>query len=327
MLYQYCSEGAREMIGSGVGCSEVCDAEVDWQVHGPAQACLRVSLPAIPEGLCWILPSVSVCGVEPCGYRCRLVLPGHREPGASRSLVPVGNWPAETGAPVDDVDCFILQGPLSSAELLIDMVAPDLERLRRQPLLVTVSVTAGARTGPEACPQTASIPVPPRSQMVLAPELRRRVCSPVCLAMVLEHYGRVVPLPDVLAAAYNARAGIYGLWPANIWAASRFGVLGCVHRFTSMGEAAGLLARGVPLITTLRYGPGELRGAAVDHTPGHLVVLCGCGRGVVQVNDPAAPQDAAVARQYDFEEFRTAWIGTRGVAYVLVPPGGTEARS
>jgi hypothetical protein len=79
----------------------------------------------------------------------------------------------------------------------------------------------------------------------------------------------------------------------------------------------------MPVIASVRYGAGELTGAAIAETSGHLLVLTGQAGGDVFVNDPAAPSATEVARRYRLEELRRVWLGRTGIGYVLF--AGTPA--
>jgi Papain-like cysteine protease AvrRpt2 len=70
----------------------------------------------------------------------------------------------------------------------------------------------------------------------------------------------------------------------------------------------------------VRYAAGELSGAAIAATAGHLLVLVGMDGDTVLVNDPAAPTAAAVPRRYPAEEFGRVWLARGGVGYVLFDP-------
>ncbi|PYP99333.1 MAG: hypothetical protein DMF83_30930, partial [Acidobacteria bacterium] len=62
---------------------------------------------------------------------------------------------------------------------------------------------------------------------------------------------------------------------------------------------------------------GELGGAAVAATSGHLLVLVGLEGDTVLVNDPAAPTAASVPRRYRADELGNAWLARGGIGYVL----------
>src|SRR5439155_461515 len=89
----------------------------------------------------------------------------------------------------------------------------------------------------------------------------------------------------------------YGVWPAAISAAGRHGVAGYLLRFPDWASAAWCLEQGLPVIASVTYGAGELVGAAMPETSGHLLVLTGCEGDEVLVNDPAGPAAARDTRR------------------------------
>ena len=165
----------------------------------------------------------------------------------------------------------------------------------------------------------SSLSIPPISQMEQSPDIARHICSPVNTAMVAGYLlGQPVPLGPVIASARSARRGMFGIWPNAIRAAALQGLPGMVTALAGWDDVAALLQAGLPVIATVAYGPGELAGAAVAATKGHLVTITGLKSGKVVVNDPAAANAAAVCREYDRDEFARAWFGNKqGVAYVL----------
>jgi hypothetical protein len=80
-----------------------------------------------------------------------------------------------------------------------------------------------------------------------------------------------------------------------------------------------VIAAGVPMVASIRFAAGNLPGAPLKATPGHLVVVHGVGPDQVQVCDPAAPDTPTVPRTYATHHFARAWLEHRGAAYILLP--------
>lgn len=164
------------------------------------------------------------------------------------------------------------------------------------------------------------IPLKPVSQMQYADKkLRGRICSPVCLSMVLNYYGKKVSLEDTLKGVYDEETGVYGTWPLNTAFAAQQGLGAAVVRCSSLAQAEGELYKGRPLIASIAYKEGALKNAAAKATPGHLVVICGFdAEGNVIVMDPAAKTEKEVRRVYDRKQFASAWIkNKKGLAYAI----------
>src|SRR5262245_19666470 len=270
-----------------------------------------------------LIPALSALGENPRGFRFELSAFAH------------GSWsPWVAGATIGDARFASLA---SSAETLVcqidEFIAnPPAERVRvvlrarpgdagAAPTRWCVSLSAWS-PGSDEVPSVdgACLSVPALSQMEEDPALRHRVCSPTCVAMVMAYYGAPVPVAELAREMLQPELDLYGVWPAAIRAASRRGIGGYLLRFPDWAAAAWCLERGMPVIASIRYGAGELSGAAIAETTGHLVVLTGCAGGEVFVNDPAAPRSAEVARRYRLDELRRIWLARSGVGYVLFAP-------
>src|SRR5262249_24893660 len=130
---------------------------------------------------------------------------------------------------------------------------------------------------------------------------------------------RPVRLDVLVKDMFSPAVDLYGVWPAAIVASSRRGLAGYVLRFPDWTSAAWCLERGLPIIASGRYADGELTGAGVRQTPGHLLTLTGWQGDEVFVNDPAAPGAASVARRYRLDELARVWLERTGIGYVIFP--------
>jgi hypothetical protein len=285
-----------------------------WQREGHAFVA-DLALPEIPPGSI-VVPSFSALGLGDYGFRFALYAGTH--------IWPLSPVPGTAGVqPVNGtadprvsthIDCWHTHATVHDAFVRLTLDA------RREPDDYLLTVTARPRLLPGLAGRAhaAAIDVPRRSQMTAAPAIRRRICSPTCVAMVLEHYGVSSAIHDIAESCHDGDANIYGSWPLAIHTASRHGVLGALEAFTSLDDAAPLLWQGIPIIASIDFDTGELLGAPLERSAGHLVVVTGLDEYRVFVNDPAADDDAGVARSYDRRQFATAWLDRRGVGYVLV---------
>lgn len=185
-----------------------------------------------------------------------------------------------------------------------------------------------------------SLAVPRYSQMIHRGEYPQyggggqAWCSPTSLSMILGYYGA---LPS--AATYSWVSGSYrdrfvdhlaravydhgyrgaGNWAFNTaYAAQRTGGA-FVTRLASLRDVERFIASGIPLAASITFSRGQLTGAPISSTNGHLVVVTGfTADGDVVVNDPAAAGNASVRRVYDRAQFERVWQrGSRGTVYVV----------
>ena len=172
-----------------------------------------------------------------------------------------------------------------------------------------------------------SLNVPGCSQMVY-PDGGEVWCSPTSTSMVLAYLdnytGPCEPL--VRAAVEGVYDWIYdghGNWPFNTAYAATQGYEGYVARFTSLAKAEEYVAAGVPVIMSIAWGKGDLTGASIESTNGHLFVLVGFdSSGNPIVNDPASPDDLSVQRTYLRSELEPLWLqASGGTVYLIYPPG------
>jgi len=171
------------------------------------------------------------------------------------------------------------------------------------------------------------LPVPACSQMVY-PDGGTIWCSPTSTAMVLEYWlhdggSCETRVRAAVAGVYDWLYDGHGNWPFNTAYAATYGLEGYVVRFNNLAQVEKWIAADVPVIFSLAWGPGELTGAPLPSSSGHLMVLVGFDAdGDPVLNDPAAPSDDTVRRTYLREEFERLWLEhTNGTVYLIYPPG------
>ncbi|WP_432477591.1 C39 family peptidase [Nocardioides sp. GXQ0305] len=121
-----------------------------------------------------------------------------------------------------------------------------------------------------------------------------------------------------------------GNWPFNTaYAGNLTGGPAFVTRLKNLRQAERFIKKGIPLVASVSFGAGELDGAPISSTAGHLLVIVGFrDNGNVVVNDPAARTNGGVRRTYDRGQFEDVWLPTSGgLVYVITDddhplPGG-----
>lgn len=155
-------------------------------------------------------------------------------------------------------------------------------------------------------------------------------CAAASLAMVMTYWAKRTGEPSYFADVRSTAAGIYdaaysgtGNWTFGTAFAQRRGLLAVVAYLPDLDRAHRFLLSGIPLVISIRWEEGELKGAPLPRSEGHLLVLRGLDRdGYALVNDPALPE---VAGRYDREELEAAWKRAGGIAYVIAPPSYPDA--
>ena len=168
--------------------------------------------------------------------------------------------------------------------------------------------------------------VPMRSQMIY-PDGGEVWCSPTSTTMILEYWSAKLgrDLADTVpVAAKSVWDGVYagsGNWPFNTAYAGSKGLTAHVDRLSNLTEAEAFIERGVPLAISIGWKSGELPGAHITSSQGHLVVLRGFTKtGDPIINDPAAKTDANVRTVYPRTALERAWIEhSGGIVYVIEP--------
>jgi hypothetical protein len=159
--------------------------------------------------------------------------------------------------------------------------------------------------------------VPPRSQYVQEGE--RGWCSPAALSMIHAYHGIDVSVADTARAVFDRAYNGTGNWAFNVAFSGSLGLRGVVAHLRNLDHAQRLIERNLPIAISYSWRDGELPGAPLEHSDGHLAVLCGfTASGDCAINDPAAPNVRVV---YPRAAIERNWQRNDGVAYVIAPVG------
>ncbi len=289
---------------------------LDWEGDAAGRVCTEFRLPATPAGHI-IVPSFAA---PACRARYRFELVTSSASYALQS-VPVRDrltdraTPHKGAAPVScHIDCWHTHAPIDASTVRLVVDAPCAPGTA----LATVSARPMALEAPAPAAMNVSAGTPAAiSQMQASNSLRQRICSPTALAMALSVAGPRPSWPEAVAACYDRGTGAYGSWPLAIRLAACHGRAGAVEVLPDWSSVPAILELGLPMVVSVDYGAGQLSGAAIPQTAGHLVTLHSVRGDKAYVYDPAAPTHAEVPRAYDLEEFSRAWLQRRGAAYIF----------
>ena len=278
-----------------------------------------------------LVPSWNVLGGEnrPFTLEVRVQQPN----GQWSNYFSFGSWQASKGrrsAPrrpaVDGwVDTDTLKLPYRASAFQFRYQASAGQQVKLLSFNTSDTALRMQQRGASPLPATTPLLVPNYSQMIY-PGGGEVWCSPTSVSMLLAYWGLRPRVPEVAQATYDQTYDGFGNWPFNTAYAATQGFQAFVTRLGSLRDAEAYLQRSIPLAVTVRFKAGELPGAPLSWSNGHVLVLTGTdGDGNVYVNDPAAPNIATVKRKYPRAIFERLWLAhAGGLAYVIVPdkPGG-----
>ena len=163
--------------------------------------------------------------------------------------------------------------------------------------------------------------VPHLCQHDIDPDQGDRLCSPTCVAMVLNGYDIKVSPKGVAELCYDKQSNLYGVWPKAIEAAFHHRTLAWVEFIGNWTRATHYLKRGIPLICSIAFRKNELENPPYPSTDGHLLVLLGIDKeGNAITHDPNLPSEEGAYLKWTPKDFSKAWFGHGGAAYVLPGP-------
>lgn len=150
--------------------------------------------------------------------------------------------------------------------------------------------------------------------------IRKLICSPTSTSMVLQFYGFDRTTVENATAIYDPYNDLFGNWGRAVSRAGEFGLDAYLTRFRNWDQVHATIARGVPVIASIRFRKSEVKGFLYEFTKGHLLVIRGFKpNGDVIVNDPARKaQGNGVI--YKADEMAKAWFNHGGVGYVIERP-------
>lgn len=304
---------------------------VNWAADGAADSTstwvYELVLPDLPAGHI-IVPSFASYDND-ANYRYQFALSTADQeyslnpvPGQVPVQAPAKETKAESKGKVSDkaevschIDCWHSEQPIRAAKVRLTVTTPS------QPMRYLLTVTIRELTHSatiETSQHNICISVPASiSQMQATPDLKQRICSPTALAMALSVFEPAPTWHDTVQACYDPQTRAYGAWPLAIRWASRHGIVGAVEALNGWHDAIEILHTGTPLVCSIHFAKGKLKGAPLSHTGGHLVLLYGLAGDKVLVRDPAAETDETVDRSYSMQEFTEAWLRRRGAAYIF----------
>ena len=164
--------------------------------------------------------------------------------------------------------------------------------------------------------------VPQRSQMIY-PNGGEVWCSPTSTSMLLAFWGVSETVPTAAASCNDPSWGGTGNWPFNTAHAASAGgdaIEAFVTRLARIEQLERLTAAGFPVAASISFDAGQLDGAPINSTAGHLIVVRGfAANGDVEVNDPAGPSDSQVRYTYKRAQFDAAWSHSERTIYVVHP--------
>ncbi len=257
----------------------------------------------------------------------RRTVSGQGDEGTS---VAVDTWRAPAGLTTYQLRVTLLRRTSTRAAPSVDVVGAMASR---------VPSTASATSAPGPA-RGRGMRVPPYSQMIHRGHYPQwgnggeAWCSPTSTSMVLGWYGALPPArsygwvpsghpnPFVDHAARSVYDYAYdgaGNWPFGTAYAASLAGRAFVTRLRSMREAEEFVVARIPLVISIAFRAGELDGAPISSSNGHLLVVVGFTRsGDVVVNDPAAPTNGSVRRTYDRGQLERAWLNASGgLTYVI----------
>lgn len=248
-----------------------------------------------------------------------IALIAHRTDGSVSNPLLYARWSLEERRSLDGAD--------AKTRIAIDVVHSEVP-LSGVEISATVPLDAVAVAIPpppdaraQARRHAGPLDVPELSQYVPEHPDERGWCSAAALAMLLRFHGRDAGVAAVARAVFDSAYNGTGNWSFNVAHAGARGLRGFVAYLRGIDHVAAFVAAGLPVAISIGWREGELPGAPLATSDGHLIVVRGIDAEHVLVNDPAQP---AVAVRYPRAALEAVFREHGGVAYLVAPRSRSE---
>jgi hypothetical protein len=243
-----------------------------------------------------------------------------------------------------DVDTLMLDKPATKYQVRVSLVSFEYDAKTPMPFIRRLSICyTGVVSDPDRrarllrdshAPTTRpaadwardlSVPFRGQGENRVPKPIRSLICSPTSTSMVLQFYGIDRPTIENATAMYDPSYDLFGNWGRAVSRAGELGLDGYLTRFRNWDQVHEMIARGVPVIASIRFRTGEVKGFLYESTDGHLLVIRGFKpNGDVIVNDPAR-KEKGNGVVYKADELAKAWFDHGGVGYVIERPKNSTA--
>jgi Peptidase_C39 like family len=253
-----------------------------------------------------------------------IALVAHRTDGSVSEPLRYVRWSADERRSLDGGD--------AKTRIAVDVVRSDVP-LSGIGIASTVVLDAIAVSTPPQAPSpdtpypigggAAALDVPTLTQYPPAHRDERGWCSAASLAMLLRYHGiDDVDVPAVARGVFDASYDGTGNWAFNAAYAGARGVRAVAAYLRGLDHAAAFVASGFPVAISIAWESGQLPGAPLERSDGHLIVVRGLDAAHVLVNDPA---QRGIATRYPRAALDAAFRGHGGAAYLVAPRERTAA--
>jgi hypothetical protein len=248
-----------------------------------------------------------------------IALIAHRADGSVSEPLLYVRWAPSERRSMDGADAL--------TRIAVDVVQSDVP-LTRIDVTSTVDLDAIALAVPPV--RDVHVPVRTETPMLEVPKLSQYLdahpgqdgwCSAAALAMLLRFHGIAADVAEVARGVHDAAYGGTGNWAFNAAYAGAHGLRAAVAYLRGIDHVAAFLDAGLPVAISIAWESGELDGAPLDRSDGHLLVVRGIAEDRVFVNDPA---QRGVATRYDRGALDALFRRHGGIVYVVAPRERTD---